>query len=111
MSNRSVIRHRKRGTKGTHPLLITFKGRGRSGIINICSRIDSASWAAASAADRREYQLERLASRRRRQRERVPNRVRRRRSNSIADHSHQHLREIERRRRQAERKAHKAGGG
>lgn len=30
MSNRAVIRHRKRGVKGTHPLLVSFKGRGRS---------------------------------------------------------------------------------
>lgn len=39
MSNRSVIRHRRRGVKGMHPLFLSFKGRGKAAIpINLCLR-------------------------------------------------------------------------
>jgi hypothetical protein len=101
MSTSPVIRKRKRGRKGTHPLLVHFAGRGRAGVINDCKRPD----AGASKVDLIEFHREELRNRRARQLARKPN-SRQPTSFSIAQENrhggaHLHKREIDRRARQA----------
>lgn len=101
MSNSPVIRKRHRGQKGTHPLLVHFKGRGRTGTINECKKPDLG----ASKEDLAEFHREKVALAIARRRARIPNSCQPP-NGSIAQGNrrggeHQHRREIGRRQRQA----------